>query len=87
MGAVAVYYAPRAITRVRSDPMVGSSTSGGQYMAKDRDIALRDTLKATYDRYYDGESAWRWLGALDKVSNIVSLRIACININLAERPL
>lgn len=30
-----------------------------------------------YDDYYDGESQWRWLGALDKTANILAL---CSNL-------
>ena len=38
-----------------------------------KDISVSDKLRANYDNYYQGESEWRWLGALDKVSNIVTL--------------
>ena len=38
-----------------------------------KDILLSNKLKTNYDNYYDGESQWRWLGALDKVKNIVDL--------------
>ncbi len=38
-----------------------------------RNMRVSEELKAHYDSYYDGGSEWRWLGALDKASNIVSL--------------
>ena len=34
---------------------------------------VSDKLKAHYANYYGGESEWRWLSAVDKVNNIVSL--------------
>ena len=37
------------------------------------DINISDKLKSNYDIYYEGESEWRWSGAIDKVNNIVSL--------------
>jgi SAM-dependent methyltransferase len=36
-------------------------------------VAVSDTLKENYDSYYGGESAWRALGAIGKVQNIVDL--------------
>ncbi len=36
-------------------------------------FSVSDRLKVIYDDYYTGESKWRWLGALDKVNNIVTL--------------
>lgn len=35
--------------------------------------AVSTKLKENYDSYYDGESKWRALGAIDKVANIVNL--------------
>jgi SAM-dependent methyltransferase len=37
------------------------------------DLAVDKRLKDNYDSYYEGESAWRTLGALDKGRNIVDL--------------
>lgn len=38
------------------------------------DIAVSDHLKKHYADYYkDGDSPWRWLGAMDKAANIISL--------------
>jgi hypothetical protein len=37
------------------------------------DLTLSAKLKENYDSYYEGESAWRTLGAIDKVENIVEL--------------
>lgn len=37
------------------------------------DISVNDTLRDIYDGYYDGESDWRRLCAIDKANNIVSL--------------
>jgi len=37
------------------------------------DLAVSTRLKQNYDAYYDGESDWRSLGAVDKVANIVDL--------------
>jgi ubiquinone/menaquinone biosynthesis C-methylase UbiE len=38
------------------------------------DFLVSDYLKKNYDDYYvKGESQWRWIGALDKVDNIVTL--------------
>ncbi len=37
------------------------------------DLTVSERLKNNYDNYYDGESEWRRLGAIDKVKNIVSL--------------
>lgn len=37
------------------------------------DISVSNKLKANYDSYYEGESEWRWLGAIEKVNNIVLL--------------
>ncbi len=36
-------------------------------------IALSDSLKNNYDSYYDGESAWRALGAVGKAKNVMAL--------------
>jgi ubiquinone/menaquinone biosynthesis C-methylase UbiE len=37
------------------------------------DLAVSTKLKENYDAYYDGESEWRALGAIDKAANIVDL--------------
>lgn len=37
------------------------------------DFSVNDRLKENYDNYYEGESEWRWLGAIDKADNIVAL--------------
>jgi SAM-dependent methyltransferase len=37
------------------------------------DFAVSAKLKENYDSYYQGESEWRALGAVDKVNNIVDL--------------
>jgi ubiquinone/menaquinone biosynthesis C-methylase UbiE len=37
------------------------------------DLAVSARLKENYDAYYDGESDWRALGAIDKAGNIVEL--------------
>lgn len=36
-------------------------------------FSISNNLKANYDNYYDGESEWRWLSAIDKVNNILAL--------------
>ena len=37
-------------------------------------ISISDRFQANYEDYYEqGDSEWRWLGALDKANNIVSL--------------
>ncbi len=36
-------------------------------------MKVKDKLKANYDGYYQGESEWRRLGAMDKANNIVAL--------------
>jgi len=37
-------------------------------------IAVSDLYKNTYENYYaEGDSEWRWLGAMDKADNIISL--------------
>jgi SAM-dependent methyltransferase len=38
-----------------------------------KNIAVSSKFKSLYDDYYEGESEWRYLGALDKVNNIVAL--------------
>lgn len=37
------------------------------------DLYVSAKLKANYDNYYEGESEWRCLGAIDKANNIVAL--------------
>ena len=37
------------------------------------DISLTDELKDFYNKYYDGPSEWRQLGAIDKTNNILTL--------------
>jgi methionine biosynthesis protein MetW len=37
------------------------------------DLGVSARLKENYDSYYEGESTWRALGAIDKVKNIVDL--------------
>lgn len=37
------------------------------------DISVNERLKLNYDEYYEGESEWRWLGAIDKAANVVAL--------------
>lgn len=37
------------------------------------DIFLNPKLRENYDSYYSGVSEWRWLGAIDKVENIIRL--------------
>jgi len=37
------------------------------------DLAISSKLRENYDPYYQGESEWRALGAIDKVKNIVDL--------------
>jgi SAM-dependent methyltransferase len=37
------------------------------------EFGLSAKLKENYDSYYDGESEWRTLGAVDKVNNVVGL--------------
>lgn len=38
------------------------------------EVSIREDLKRTYeDCYEDGDSEWRWLGALDKAHNILAL--------------
>ncbi len=37
------------------------------------DLTLSAKLKENYDSYYEGESDWRALGAIDKVANILDL--------------
>lgn len=36
-------------------------------------ISISDEIKTLYDQYYEGESEWRWLGAIDKCNNVVAL--------------
>ena len=36
-------------------------------------LSVSNNLQTNYDNYYDGESEWRWLSAIDKVNNIVTL--------------
>lgn len=36
-------------------------------------MKVKDKLKTNYDGYYQGESEWRRLGAIDKANNIVAL--------------
>jgi SAM-dependent methyltransferase len=36
-------------------------------------LSVSDKLKANYEDFYDGESEWRRLGAVDKANNIISL--------------
>lgn len=38
-----------------------------------KNVFVDDKLKKHYDNYYSGLSEWRWLGALDKADNILSL--------------
>lgn len=38
-----------------------------------RDLYVSDKLKAHYDNYYESESEWRWLAAIDNVNNILAL--------------
>ena len=39
-----------------------------------KEAIVSRTLKSNYERYYDeGISQWRWLGAIDKAKNIISL--------------
>ncbi len=41
---------------------------------KVKNLAISDHLKSNYEDYYEeGDSEWRWLGALDKAANILSL--------------
>ena len=37
------------------------------------DVSLSSKLKENYDSHYSGVSEWRWLGAIDKVGNIIRL--------------
>lgn len=37
------------------------------------DFSVRNRLQEQYDTYYQGESEWRWLGAIDKTENITAL--------------
>jgi SAM-dependent methyltransferase len=37
------------------------------------DVSLSPKLQENYDSYYSGISEWRWLGAIDKVENIIRL--------------
>ncbi len=41
------------------------------------DFQIDETLKQTYDDYYDGASEWRRLGAIDKAKNIISATQSC----------
>jgi ubiquinone/menaquinone biosynthesis C-methylase UbiE len=36
-------------------------------------LSVKQSLKDNYDTYYNGETEWRRLGAVDKVNNIISL--------------
>jgi ubiquinone/menaquinone biosynthesis C-methylase UbiE len=36
-------------------------------------LSINDKLKANYASFYDGESEWRRLGAVDKANNIIAL--------------
>ena len=48
-------------------------------------IAISDRFKANYEDYYEqGDSEWRWLGALDKARNIVSLCSALPHSSILE---
>jgi len=48
-------------------------------------IEISDRLKANYEDYYEqGDSEWRWLGALDKANNIVSLCSALPHSSILE---
>jgi len=38
-----------------------------------KNIYVNERLKDNYNNYYKGESDWRWLGAIDKVNNIINL--------------
>lgn len=48
-------------------------------------IAISDRFKANYGDYYEqGASEWRWLGALDKANNLVSLCSALPHSSILE---
>lgn len=38
-----------------------------------RQFSVSNRLQENYDTYYEGESEWRWLGAIDKTDNIIAL--------------
>jgi ubiquinone/menaquinone biosynthesis C-methylase UbiE len=40
---------------------------------KMKDFSVRNRLREIYNGYCEGESAWCWLGAIDKADNIVAL--------------
>lgn len=48
------------------------------------EFGLSAKLKENYDSYYQGESEWRTLGAVDKVDNIVSLCGSLPHQNILE---
>jgi SAM-dependent methyltransferase len=55
-----------------------------QLEASDR-IALNQHLQRNYADYYaEGDSEWRWLGALDKVNNIVNLCVGLPHRRIPE---
>lgn len=48
------------------------------------DFSVNDKLKVKYDEYYNGESEWRRLGAIDKASNIIDLCKAIPHNNVLD---